>query len=89
MKRTAVGIVLMGILGAGSLVAEDRDGRSDRDVRRDYADRRADYRDMARDRAKMAQDRRELREELREGDWRGCQNRRDGSRVARATGSHD
>jgi len=76
MKRTLIGIVLMGILGAGSLMAEDRDWRADRDLRRDYADRRADYRDMSHDRARIAQDRRELREELREGDWRGAQRER-------------
>ena len=75
MKRTVIGIVLMGVLGAGSLMAEDRDWRG-RDLRRDYADRRADYRDMARDRAKIAQDKRELREEYREGDWRGVQRER-------------
>ena len=57
-------------------MAEDRDWRADRDLRRDYADRRADYRDMSHDRARIAQDRRELREELREGDWRGAQRER-------------
>ena len=45
MKRTLLGIVLMGLMGAGSLMAQDRDWRNDRDQRHDYADRRADYRE--------------------------------------------
>jgi|SRR5438105_978989 len=74
MKRTLAGIVLMGIMGAGSLMAQDRPWRSD--IRHDYADRRSDRQDIRRGQAKIAQDRRELREEYREGDWPGVQRER-------------
>jgi hypothetical protein len=76
MKRTFLGIALLGLMGAGSLMAQDRDWNRNRDVRNDYADRRGDYRDMRRDQAKIAQDRQGLREELREGDYRGAQPER-------------
>src|ERR1700730_11260402 len=76
MKRTLVGIALIGLMSAGSLMAQDRDWRNNRDLRHDYADRRSDYRDMNRDQARIAQDRGELREELREGDYAGAQRER-------------
>lgn len=76
MKRTVLGIALLGIMSAGSLMAQDRDWRANRDVRQDYAGRGADYRDMNHDRNKIVQDRQELREEMREGDYRGVQRER-------------
>lgn len=77
MKRTILGIALVGLLGAGSLMAQDRDDwRPNRDVRRDHADRRADYRDMRNDRAKIAHDQWELRRDLRNGNYAGAREER-------------
>ena len=67
MKRTILGIALMGLMGAGSLMAQD--WHPNRDLRRDSADRRADYRDIRGDKAEIAQDRRELRQDLRAGNY--------------------
>src|SRR5690242_4262595 len=67
MKRIFLGIVLMGFMGAGSLMAQD--WRPDRDLRHDYRDRRADYRDMRNDQVKIARDRQELRQALRSGNY--------------------
>lgn len=70
MKRTILGIALVGLMGAGSLMAQDRDDwRPNRGVRHDYADRRADYRDIRNDQAKIAHDRWELNRALRNGNY--------------------
>lgn len=76
MKRTVLGIVLLGLMSAGSLMAEDHDGRRDRDLRHDYADRRADYRDINRDRAAIDHDKWELRRDYREGNYAAAQRER-------------
>ena len=76
MKRTVLGIVLLGLMSAGSLMAEDHDWKRDRDFRHDYADRRADYRDMNRDRAAIDHDRWELRRDYREGNYAAAQRER-------------
>jgi hypothetical protein len=77
MKRTILGITLMGLMGAGSLMAQDRNWQNPRqDIRHDYADRRGDRRDMRNDRAEIAQDRRELRQDLRHGNYAGAREER-------------
>lgn len=77
MKRTVLGIVLLGLMGAGSLMAQDRDDwRYNRDLRHNYADRRSEYRDMNRDRAAIEHDKWELRNDLRRGDYRAAQRER-------------
>ena len=75
MKRTVLGIVLMGLMGAGSLMAQDRDWR-DRDLRHDYADRRSDYRDIRHDENAIAHDRAEIRQDLREGNYAAARRER-------------
>src|SRR5690348_9272062 len=74
MKRTILGIVLMGLMGAGSLMAQD--WRPNRDLRHDYADRRADKRDIGNDKAQVAHDRWELRRDLRDGNYAGVREER-------------
>jgi len=77
MKRTILGITLMGLMGAGSLMAQDRNWQNPyRDLRHDRVDRRSDYRDMRNDRAEIAQDRRELRQDLRQGNYAGAREER-------------
>lgn len=77
MKRTILGLALVGLISAGSLMAQDRDDwRPNRDVRHDYADRRGDYRDMRNDRAKIAHDQWELRRDLRNGNYAGAREER-------------
>jgi hypothetical protein len=77
MKRTILGIALAGLMGAGSLMAQDRDDwRPNRDVRHDYADRRGDYRDIRNDQAKIAHDRWELNRDLRNGNYAGAREER-------------
>jgi len=73
MKRTLFGILLMGVMSAGSLMAEDgnwarhedrREVRQDRErIARDRAELRHDRRDLR-------HDRREYRHDYRDRDWR-------------------
>lgn len=74
MKRTLITLLVLGTLGAGSLMAEDNDGRWNQ--RHDYADRTADYRDMNRDRANITEDQAEVRQDLREGRYAAAQRER-------------
>lgn len=74
MKRTVLGIVLMGVMSAGSLFAAD--WRSDRDLRNDYAYRNAEQRDIARDRQQIAHDQWELHRDLRNGNYAAAQHER-------------
>lgn len=86
MKRTVLGIALIGLMGAGSLMAQDRDWRYDRDwrrdnyqnrdLRRDYADRRYDRQDIRRDEAAIDHDRWELRRDLRNGNYAAAERER-------------
>lgn len=77
MKRTILGIALVGLMSAGSLMAQDRDDwRPNRDVRHDYADRGGDYRDIRNDQSKIAQDRWELNRDLRNGNYAGAREER-------------
>lgn len=81
MKRTAMklgmGILLMGTLGAGSLMAQSgywgRGYDHDGDGRRDRQDIRQDYRQIERQRNDLYRDQGRLRHELREGDYREAQ----------------
>ena len=72
MKRTVLGIVLMGLMGAGSLMASD--WRSDRNFYN--GDRRADVRDIHRDQREIAQDRRALDWYLRHGHYAAAEQER-------------
>ena len=74
MKRTILGIVLMGLMGAGSLFASD--WRSDRELRHDYAVRNDEQRDIARDRQQIAHDQWELHRDLRNGNYAAAQHER-------------
>ena len=78
MKRTAMklamGILLMGTLGAGSLMAQsgywgrgyDHDGDRRQDIRQDY-------RQMDRQQSDLYRDQGRMQHELREGDYREAQ----------------
>lgn len=72
MKRTVLGIVLMGLMGAGSLMASD--WRSDRNFYN--GDRRGDVRDIHRDQREIAQDRRALDWDLRHGHYAAAEQER-------------
>ena len=90
MKRTILGLALVGLMSAGSLMAQDRDDwRPNRDVRHDYADRRGDYRDMRNDRAKIAHDQWELRRDLRNGNYSGAREERQELRSEYRDVNHD
>jgi membrane protein involved in colicin uptake len=75
MKRTVFGIVLMGVMGAGSLFAQNgyRGYDHDGDGRRDRQDIRQDYQRIQRQQNDLYRDQGRLRHELREGDYREAQ----------------
>ncbi|MEO8727227.1 MAG: hypothetical protein ABI383_14020 [Acidobacteriaceae bacterium] len=77
MKSTAIklgmGILLMGTLGAGSLMAQSGYWGHDGDGRRDRQDIRQDYRQMDRQQSDLYRDQGRLQHELREGDYREAQ----------------
>lgn len=81
MKRIFFGLMLMAVIGGGTVMASAqdgwrRDGDERRELRRDRADRRADWRDVRRDQAGIAHDRGELRRDLREGNYAGAARER-------------
>ena len=86
MKQTVLGIVLLGLISASSLMAQDRGWKSDRDWRRadrgrhdysrDYRYRRGDRCDR-RDEAAIRHDEWELRQDMRRGDYAAAQRERE------------
>ena len=89
VKRTILGLVLLGMMGSATMFAQNgywaqrnndsrwRDYRNDRrDIRRDYVDRRNDWRDIHRDNRNIAYDRWEMRRDLRNGNYAAARQER-------------
>ena len=85
MKKTVLGIVLLGLVSASSLMAQNRGWRHDRDWRRadrgrhdyyrDYRNRRGDRCDQRE--ADIRHDEWELRRDMRHGDYAAAQRERE------------
>ena len=71
MKRTIVSIFLLGLMGVGTMMAEDG-----------YGDRHRDVRDIQRDNARIAHERNEMNRDLWYGNYRGAAHERNELRQA-------
>jgi len=87
MKRTVLGVVLLALVSASYLMAQNRGGKNDRDWRhadrrrhdsyRDYRGRRGDRSDIRHDQAAIRHDQWELRQDMRRGDYAAAQRERE------------